>query len=502
MLKKLTCIGLGVMLVVSLSGCGKENKINEYDKENKTQILVNKEIIRDADYSEGNIIVPYIDISNDEVAKINTFLREKVKEYKEREFTEIDGEKFYINGMNYSYYLDNRILSVLIEEHLNEGEGFNWCYTYNIDLVNNKVLKSEEIITQIINDEVRKKLDKKFLEEIDEYFLSSPYYDFEKEAATEQYVTAMDSFDVRIYVGEDKKVKIAVPCGLLYRHNELVLDTDINVNKLFDKKESTKKDSDIKDIPVLKSEVLNFSISDYKSKIINYDLPNYAKISNSASYSELIEKAYYAGIFPNEVLKLYGKYIPPYNGEESTHGGSCIYTATSTLNDGKYNYSFSNLANEFDKDNSWVEGKAGYGIGEKITVYMTYANEFCRGNMLEGYNEYYGEEIRQKGNYNATFNGIYIVNGYAQNEALYKANSRVKKLKLTIDDKEQYILELEDTMMPQIFDVNYKVSNQKKLYPIKAEFEILEVYKGEKYEDTAINTLTVGFDSDVMKGGR
>jgi len=33
MLKKLTCIGLGVMIVVSLSGCGKENKINEYDKE-------------------------------------------------------------------------------------------------------------------------------------------------------------------------------------------------------------------------------------------------------------------------------------------------------------------------------------------------------------------------------------------------------------------------------------------------------------------------------------
>jgi hypothetical protein len=85
---------------------------------------------------------------------------------------------------------------------------------------------------------------------------------------------------------------------------------------------------------------------------------------------------------------------------------------------------------------------------------------------------------------------------------LYKANSRVKKLKLTIDDKTEYILELEDTMMPQIFDVNYKTSHAEKLYPIKAEFEILEVYKGEKYEDTAINTLCVGFDSDAMSGGR
>jgi len=56
--------------------------------------------------------------------------------------------------------------------------------------------------------------------------------------------------------------------------------------------------------------------------------------------------------------------------------------------------------------------------------------------------------------------------------------------------------------MPQVFDVNYKTSHPEKLYPIKAEFEILEVYKGEKYEDTAINTLCVGFDSDAMSGGR
>ncbi len=42
MLKKLTCIGLGVMIVVSLSGCGKENKINEYDKGSNVNIINNE----------------------------------------------------------------------------------------------------------------------------------------------------------------------------------------------------------------------------------------------------------------------------------------------------------------------------------------------------------------------------------------------------------------------------------------------------------------------------
>ena len=39
MLKKLACIGLGVMIVITLSGCKKENKLNEYDKEDNSLSL-------------------------------------------------------------------------------------------------------------------------------------------------------------------------------------------------------------------------------------------------------------------------------------------------------------------------------------------------------------------------------------------------------------------------------------------------------------------------------
>lgn len=98
--------------------------------------------------------------------------------------------------------------------------------------------------------------------------------------------------------------------------------------------------------------------------------------------------------------------------------------------------------------------------------------------------------------------GFYIVNGYAKNEKLFKANSKVKKLKLTIDGTKEYILELEDTMNPQLFDIEYEQEPDfDKLNAVKAEFEILEVYKGEKYEDTVITTLKGAADTNMNMGG-
>ena len=98
--------------------------------------------------------------------------------------------------------------------------------------------------------------------------------------------------------------------------------------------------------------------------------------------------------------------------------------------------------------------------------------------------------------------GFYIVNGYAKNEKLFKANSRVKKLKLTIDETREYILELEDTMNPQLFDIEYEQEPDfDKLNAVKAEFEILEVYKGEKYEDTVITTLKGCSYTNMNMGG-
>jgi len=56
MQKKLARIGLGVMIIIALSGCGKENKINEYDKENEINVLNNIEVVEIERYkNESNI---------------------------------------------------------------------------------------------------------------------------------------------------------------------------------------------------------------------------------------------------------------------------------------------------------------------------------------------------------------------------------------------------------------------------------------------------------------
>lgn len=202
--------------------------------------------------------------------------------------------------------------------------------------------------------------------------------------------------------------------------------------------------------------------------------------------------------------EIYGKYIP-----EAIIGDlGCYhefeYEATSTYSDGKIDYSVNNLANEFSKESSWVEGVEGYGIGEKITIYMAELSDTVSlsGDLDSGY--YFDKMPNGKSNatqsYKASLDGIYIVNGYTATEELWKANSRVKKLKLIIDDKKEYILELEDTMQPQVFSVDYNTESYGKLNPIKAEFEILEVYKGDKYEDTALNTLIINCSSNIPKG--
>jgi len=520
MLKKLACIGLSLMIVLTLSGCGKGNKINEYDKENKMQVSSDEELIRDADYSEGNLVVPYINIDSSEVDEVNKLLCNEVERIKDNTikaffrnedkikfnsngdifvFTEeANDEKFYIDNMNYSYFLDDRILSILVEQHSSDGNGYDSCFaTYNIDLHTKKLIVSEYVINKLLDEEQRKKIDKYFLEEFERCILleitknplmSKYYNDYDKERAISQYIKAMDTYDVSIYVGENKKINIIIPCTYIQGKDHIKLETDIDVDKLFEEDELQTSLTNEKNIPILKSKVLDYAISDYKALVENEEFVYNGFLENEDK-------------IPNDLMGLYGRYLPHF-GTNGIGGDSIEYAATSTLIDDKYNYNVLNLADEFNKDNSWVEGKKGYGIGEKIVLYTMYGNEFCKGNMLEGYGEFLGEEMVEKDNYNASLNGIYIVNGYVQNEDLYKANSRVKKLKLTIDDKDEYILELEDTMMPQIFDVDYKVTYAERIYPIKAEFQILEVYKGSKYDDTAINTLLVGADSDVMSGGR
>lgn len=142
------------------------------------------------------------------------------------------------------------------------------------------------------------------------------------------------------------------------------------------------------------------------------------------------------------------------------------YEATSTLpaqGAARYN---ADLLGDASISSAWVEGAADYGVGEKITI--TFAT-------LPGHDK------------GIPFRGIELVNGYAKSKAVWKANSRVKRISVSLQGKHLFELSLADTMSPQQFnyeDILIFPGNQ-------LEMTILETYPGDKYADTAISEINL-----------
>ena len=146
-------------------------------------------------------------------------------------------------------------------------------------------------------------------------------------------------------------------------------------------------------------------------------------------------------------------------------GGPDTVIASSSLKDqGKYSYKAKN-AHDFDLKTIWSEGVKGYGVGE----YLLY--KFKKNS--------------------PRITSIIIANGCVQSEALYKANSRVKKMKVYYNDEPIAILNLRDIVGIQTFSIGtlgYGWDNPNaKDWSLK--FEIMEVYPGSKYDDTVISEL-------------
>lgn len=112
---------------------------------------------------------------------------------------------------------------------------------------------------------------------------------------------------------------------------------------------------------------------------------------------------------------------------------------------------------DFSLRTAWVEGANGYGIGESITIRF------------------------QKQSPPVTTVKIY--NGYMKSDKSWKDNSRVKQLKLYINDVPYALLNLKDSKSEQIFDIGSHQGLESDLY---LKFEIIDVYKGDKYDDVAI----------------
>lgn len=151
-----------------------------------------------------------------------------------------------------------------------------------------------------------------------------------------------------------------------------------------------------------------------------------------------------------------------YSGNCSWYCGGQIdsVTASSVLAD-RY---AAEKAHDFSIVTAWVEGVEGNGEGE----YLRYSFPGTCPRITT----------------------VLIHNGYVKNWEVWYDNARVKRLLMYYNDEPYAILNLQDTMGLQSFDVGvlgYEDKDSAPAWSIK--FEILEVYPGKKYEDTAITEI-------------
>ena len=139
-------------------------------------------------------------------------------------------------------------------------------------------------------------------------------------------------------------------------------------------------------------------------------------------------------------------------------GGNYKIKASSSLGD-SYKAEF---ANDLSYKTAWVEGKKDEGIGESLEYY--FKNDSPR------------------------ITEIIISNGYMKSEETWKNNNRVKKLKLYVNSIPFGVLNLKDSRTDQYFSVG-TLGHNKNGTDLILKFEILEVYKGSKYNDTAITEI-------------
>lgn len=143
-------------------------------------------------------------------------------------------------------------------------------------------------------------------------------------------------------------------------------------------------------------------------------------------------------------------------------GPDSIFTSSTLSANKNLNYVAVN-AHDFSLRTAWVEGVSGYGIGEYITY--RFATQSPPVTTIE------------------------IFNGYMKSDMVWKDNSRVKQLKLYVNDTAVALLNLKDVKSKQIFEIGKLQGVDKNLY---LKFEITDIYKGDKYDDVAI--AEINFD--------
>ena len=172
----------------------------------------------------------------------------------------------------------------------------------------------------------------------------------------------------------------------------------------------------------------------------------------------------------SSVLKDYefGSQSYSYTSGSTTYDVILNSSASSTLvSQGSNTYEVNNLL-DLSLQTAWVEGEQNYG--EK---------EFLNFNFKQTNSKYSGFKI----------NTVVLVNGYAKSVSTWETNSRIKKLKVYHQNKPLCIVNLFDTMEPQQFDFEHLLHPDHMWNGLNLQLEIVDVYPGTKYKDTAISEL-------------
>jgi len=146
-----------------------------------------------------------------------------------------------------------------------------------------------------------------------------------------------------------------------------------------------------------------------------------------------------------------------------------LYASSALENRGSITYLPDNL-HDFSFKTTWIEGAEGYGFGESI-IYRFKPE-------------------------NPRITKIIMVNGYVKSEQIWRENSRVKKLKMYVNEEPFAMLNLEDSRAEQTFTFEpVGTADREDWDAMEAlpkwtiRFEIMEVYMGDKYDDTAISEI-------------
>lgn len=153
-------------------------------------------------------------------------------------------------------------------------------------------------------------------------------------------------------------------------------------------------------------------------------------------------------------------------------------SASSVLKHKRDIYNHKNII-DHDPNTAWVEGKKGYGIGEKVNLIF---EPSVAGGKLPG--AYLVKKIG-------------IVNGYAKSVAQYKKNSRVKKAEIlftcALEDNSGKLQQYEKSIKVDLKDQREEqyIVFKKPVLASQLSLKILDIYKGSKHKDTCISEIYI-----------